>query len=202
MPFRPVPHPELPSETPPRAPVPLGEFRSLMSGFATGVAVVTTLGPDGCPYGLTCTSLSSVTASPPILAVCLTTQGETLRALLDCGAFAVNLLHEQGQHAAEVFAKPVADRFAEVVWQPSPNAGLPRLAEDAFATAECQVTRVLEVGDHTMVLGMVTGVTQTPATPLLYGGRRFAVWPDGEVPQPPSVPAVTPLPSSLPGSPC
>lgn len=203
--FRSASHPELgraPATAPSGTPVPLAGFRSLMSAFATGVAVVTTLGPDGRPYGLTCTSLASVTASPPILSVCLTTRGETLRALRECGAFAVNLLHERGQRAAEIFAAPVADRFAEVCWQPSPEAGLPQLTDDAFATAECQVSRLLEVGDHTMVLGMVTEVVQTPATPLLYGGRRFAAWPDGPLPQPAPAAEATPLPSSFRGSPC
>ncbi|WP_079193872.1 flavin reductase family protein [Streptomyces sp. CB02923] len=164
-------------------PVPLDGFRALMSAFPAGVAVITTYGSDGDPRGLTCTSLASVTAEPPILSVCLNTRGETLQALCDRGAFAVNLLHDRARHTAEVFAKPVADRFAHTEWQPSPEAGLPWLTDDAFATAECEVAHLAEIGDHTLVLGLVTGVVRAAGTPLLYGAHRFAAWPGGELPE-------------------
>ncbi|WKX69489.1 flavin reductase family protein [Streptomyces sp. XD-27] len=164
--------------------MPVADFRALMSAFPTGVAVVTTYGADGRPRGLTCSSLASVTADPPTLSVCLTTRGETLRALRAYGAFAVNLLHHGGQRAAEVFARPAANRFAEVEWCPSPDAGLPWLTRDAFAVADCHVSEWAEVGDHTVVMGEVTAVVQESGAPLLYGARGFAVWPGGEVPGP------------------
>ncbi|MGH3530178.1 MAG: flavin reductase family protein, partial [Pseudonocardiaceae bacterium] len=47
------------------------DFRTLMSVFPTGVAVVTTLGQDGSPQGMTCSALASVTPYPPTLLVCL-----------------------------------------------------------------------------------------------------------------------------------
>ncbi|MFI2262968.1 flavin reductase family protein [Streptomyces tubercidicus] len=163
-------------------PVPAEDFRSLMGAFPTGVAVITTYGADDRPRGLTCSSLSSVSTAPPTLSVWLTTRGETLQALRAYGAFAVNLLHDRGERAGEVFAHQVPDRFAQVGWRRSPGAGLPWLVEDAFAVAECRVTQLVEVSDHTLVVGAVTGVTQHAGTPLLYGARRFASWPGGEVP--------------------
>ncbi|MEU8916036.1 MULTISPECIES: flavin reductase family protein [Streptomyces] len=176
-----------PSSAPDTAtrPVPADDFRSLMGAFPTGVAVITTYGTDDRPRGLTCSSLSSVTTAPPTLSVWLTTRGETLGALREYGAFAVNLLHDRGQRAGEVFAHPVADRFSQVGWRRSPEAGLPWLADDAFAVAECRVTKLVEVSDHTLVVGAVTGVTQDAGTPLLYGVRRFASWPGGEAPAAP-----------------
>ncbi|MGW7578723.1 flavin reductase family protein [Streptomyces sp. NPDC054765] len=200
---RPAPRPlrwESPGQS--RPPVPADGFRSLMSGFPAGVAVVTTYGPDRLPRGLTCTALASVTADPPILSVCLTTRGETLQALRTCGMFAVNLLHDRARHTAEVFAKPVADRFARTGWQPSPTAGLPWLSDDAFATAECQVAHLAEVGDHTVVLGLVTGLVQVPGTPLLYGAHRFASWPGGEIPGPQWLPEAPALQATAPDTPC
>ncbi|MFF3542286.1 flavin reductase family protein [Streptomyces platensis] len=175
-----------PSSAPDTAtgPVPADDFRSLMGAFPTGVAVITTYGADDRPRGLTCSSLSSVTTAPPTLSVWLT-RGETLGALRAYGAFAVNLLHDRGERAGEVFAHRVADRFAQVDWRRSPDAGLPWLVDDAFAVAECRVTKLVEVSDHTLVVGAVTGVTQQAGTPLLYGARRFASWPGGEVPASP-----------------
>ncbi|WP_415947332.1 flavin reductase family protein [Streptomyces sp. KLOTTS4A1] len=184
----------LPAGSPPRPvpgsrsgtqpPVSVAGFRDLMGAFPTGVAVITTYGADGRPRGLTCSSLASVTAEPPTVSVGLTTRGETLRALREHGGFAVNLLHRYGRHAAEVFARRSENRFAEVAWAPSPEAGLPWLTEAAFVTADCRVTRLTEVGDHTVVLGEVSDVLRKPGTPLLYGAREFAVWPGGELPPP------------------
>lgn len=172
----------------PAPPASAADFRALMSAFPTGVAVVTTYGADGRPRGLTCSSLSSVSADPPTLSVCLTTRGETLRALREHGAFAVNLLHHGGQRAARVFARPTENRFGQVVWRPSPGAGLPWLADDAFAVAECAVSALSEIADHTVVIGEVTGVAQEPGVPLLYGARGFAAWPGGMVPGPLAAP--------------
>jgi flavin reductase (DIM6/NTAB) family NADH-FMN oxidoreductase RutF len=160
------------------AAVPVGAYRTLMSCFPTGVAVVTTTDPDGRPKGLTCSSLSSVTLNPPTLLVCVTTTSPVLAAIQRRGSFAANLLHARGRQAASVFSSPVPDRFARIIWRPTVDFGLPWLIEDAFAIAECRLTRSVVVGDHTMVLGEVMAVRHTDDVPLLYGKRRYSAWPE------------------------
>jgi flavin reductase (DIM6/NTAB) family NADH-FMN oxidoreductase RutF len=59
-----------------------------------------------------------------------------------------------------------------VSWRTSAS-GIPRLDEDAFAVAECQVSSLLTVGDRAVVLGEVRHVEQVEGTPLLYVHRRF-----------------------------
>lgn len=161
------------------------EFRELMNVFPSGVSVVTTRDTDGTPHGLTCTSMCSVSLRPPTLLTCVHQLSGTLAALLRRGAFAVNLLHEGGRSAAEVFATACRDRFAAVGWQRTPRRSLPWLFEDAHAVAECRVTRTLEAGDHIVVFGEVDGVFTAPGRPLLYGLREYAAWceeaPAGEV---------------------
>lgn len=149
------------------------EYRGLMSAFPSGVVVLTTQSSDGTPCGMTCSALSSVTATPPTLLVCLRSNGLTLAAVRRHGAFAVNLLHERGREAADIFASPVPDRFERVRWLPAQRSGLPWLVDDAFALAECVVTGGLSIGDHTVVLGEVMAVTQRPDVPLTYGLRRY-----------------------------
>ncbi|MBP2326933.1 flavin reductase (DIM6/NTAB) family NADH-FMN oxidoreductase RutF [Kibdelosporangium banguiense] len=155
---------------------PTQDYRELMSTFPTGVAVVTGLDADGAPQGMTCSSIASATLLPPTLLVCLRTGSRTLSAVTARGSFAVNFLHDGGQEAAELFSRAEANRFSQVHWRMS-QAGLPRLAQDAFAVAECKVSDVHMVGDHAVVLGEVTTIAQVPGTPLLYGLRRFAAWP-------------------------
>ncbi|KWX04314.1 hypothetical protein TH66_02800 [Carbonactinospora thermoautotrophica] len=159
------------------------EHRALMSAFPTGVAVITALDEEDRPHGLTCTSLASVTLSPPTLLVCLDTRSGTLGAIRHGGQFAVNLLHSRSQRVAEIFSTPVPDRFGQVRWHRSTRLGVPWLVEDAFALAACTVSGSVLVGDHEVVFGEVREIMVGDDVPLLYGMRRFATW----------------LPDSLPG---
>ena len=150
------------------------EHRDLMSTFPTGVAVVTTTDVDGVPWGMTCSSLASVSLDPPTILVCLHTRSGTLRALRGSGTFGVNFLCGQASQTAELFASPIADRFARVDWQLSGRANAPWLPTDAFAFAECRVAGDTVVGDHAIVFGEVIGVTQRDGLPLLYSKRKFS----------------------------
>ncbi len=151
------------------------QYRALMSAFPTGVAVITSLTPDGDPCGMTCSSLTSVTMSPPTLLVCLQTGTRTASAVVRHGAFAVNLLCANAQPVAEMFSAPIGDRFSRIRWDHSAS-GLPWLSSDAFALAECAVTETLSVGDHVVAFGRVERIAYTAGTPLLYGLRQFATW--------------------------
>ena len=164
-------------------------YRSLISAFPTGVAVITAVGAFGRAHGLTCTSLTRVTLDPPTLLVCLNVRSGTFGAVQHRGYLAVNLLHTRGQHAAEVFATANQDRFSLVAWQCSPRTQQPWLHRDAFALAECAVADTSIVGDHAVVFGRVVHVEQpdhTAEVPLLHGLRRFTSWP---VQAPRAVPA-------------
>lgn len=148
-------------------------FRNFMTVYFTGVAVVTSNDRDDQPKGLTCNSLSSVTLAPPTLLVCLAVGTGTLAAVQASGGFAVNLLHDAGRPAAELFASPTPNRFDHVTWRRSPCLGLPWLADDACAVAECRVTDTKMVGDHAVVFGEVANVEHRPGSPLLYGRRTY-----------------------------
>jgi flavin reductase (DIM6/NTAB) family NADH-FMN oxidoreductase RutF len=156
------------------------EYKSLMSGFPTGVSVVTSVGEDQQPHGITCSSLVSVTLEPPTLLVCIWFGSPTLAAVRESGRFAVNLLHARARATAELFCTPIPDRFRRVAWRRSPALGLPWLDADAFAFAECSATDLVTVGDHVLMLGQVTTVVRHDNVPLLYGMRRFSVWPEAE----------------------
>jgi flavin reductase (DIM6/NTAB) family NADH-FMN oxidoreductase RutF len=160
----------------------VGHFRDLMSSFPTGVSVVTARDLAGRPQGATCSSLSSVTLSPPTLLVCLCELGGTLHAVLAGRRFAVNLLHAEGQRAASVFSSLHVDKFAEIPWESWGPSKLPFLRLDAFAAAACEVAGEIQVGDHRVVLGRVLDIQVSAGVPLLYGLRRYSSWPIPPVP--------------------
>lgn len=157
--------------------IPVADFRALMSHFPTGVAVITTLGEDGSPRGMTVSSVCSVTLSPPTLLVCLRNGSPTLDAVLARGAFTVNFLHGDARPVAELFASGAPDRFDLVGWKLPDSAGGPHLVEDAHAAADCRVSRTERVGDHTVVFGETFQVVREQGhLPLLYGLREYQVW--------------------------
>jgi flavin reductase (DIM6/NTAB) family NADH-FMN oxidoreductase RutF len=149
------------------------EFRSFMSCFPTGVAIVTSLDAHGRPHGMTCTSLTSVALSPPTLLVCLDHRSGTLRAVRESAAFAVNLLLEDAVAVARLFASATAERFARVAWHPSPLLGTPWLRDCTVAAVECRVVRRQAVADHDVVIAEVIAAAQRDDTPLVYGLRQF-----------------------------
>jgi flavin reductase (DIM6/NTAB) family NADH-FMN oxidoreductase RutF len=153
-------------------------FRSLMAGFPTGVAVVTTTGPGRRPCGMTCSSLCSVTLEPPTVLLCLRQGGPTAQALLWRRSFALNFLHDRAQETARLFASGKPDRFDDVQWQLTEQAGGPHLSGDAHAIADCRVSRTEPVGDHLVVFGEVFAIcAASPGRPLIYGRRHYAAWP-------------------------
>jgi flavin reductase (DIM6/NTAB) family NADH-FMN oxidoreductase RutF len=154
-------------------------FRSLMAMFPTGVAVVTALGSEEEPWGMTCSSLCAVTLAPPTLLVCLRDGSPTLAAVEGRAAFALNLLHRRAQRVAELFASGAPDRFDRVRWQAPREAGGPHLTEDAHKIADCRIRDLHRVGDHAVVFGEVLRVSgESTGPPLLYGMRRYTAWPD------------------------
>ena len=170
------------------------DMRRLMAGFPTGVAIVTSIGPDRLPKGMTCTSLASVALDPPTLLVCLRRGSPTLEAVLDSGSFAVNLLHERARYAAELFASGDAERFHRTAWIPVAGGG-PHLVQAAHTIADCAVAHTHPVGDHTVVLAEVVAVSTLSASePLLYGMRRYGVWADADHPAPVPAPGSVPAP--------
>ncbi|WTE99474.1 flavin reductase family protein [Streptomyces sp. NBC_01614] len=163
-----------------------------MAAFPSGVTIVTALDAEGLPRGMTCSSMTSVALDPPTLVVCVRTASPTLRALLDQGQFAVNLLHEQARATSDLFASGAPDRFDRVGWRLPLGAGGPHLTSSAHAIADCTVVETAVFGDHTAVFAQARRVSVRPTIrPLLYGLRRYAGW-SAAASGPP--PAALPLP--------
>jgi flavin reductase (NADH) len=153
------------------------DFRQLMAGFPSGVAVVTAFDPMGRPWGMTCSSLCSVTLSPPTLLVCLGHGSRTLAAVRSAATFTVNLLHDQARATAELFASGDPHRFDLVRWHTPEGSGGPHLADATHAAADCLVSRINDVGDHAVVFGeVIRAIYHGEPNPLLYGLRRYAEW--------------------------
>ncbi|MEU3725633.1 flavin reductase family protein [Streptomyces sp. NPDC031705] len=189
------------------------DIRPLMSAFPSGVSVITTIGADSEPRGMTCSSLASVALSPPTVVLCLRTASPTVQAVLETGHVAVNLLHENARPVSDLFASGAPDRFARTEWRLPLGAGGPHLTEASHAVADGEVTQAVEFGDHTAVFVRISRVSlREDEEPLLYGKRRYARWtdatavpgPPAAAPPPPAIPAplgASPAPLGVPSAP-
>ena len=142
-------------------------YRQIIGGFATGVSVITALDKDGAPTGMTANSLTSVSLSPVLLAVCFQRGSWTCGAVLSSGAFVVNLLAEDQEALSSRFARPTEeDRFLGLEVTDS-DRGIPVLP-GGLGHLNCAVHEVLEGGDHLIVLGRVESGQAKEGRPLLY----------------------------------
>ena len=89
------------------------EFRRAVGHFATGVTVVTSVGPDGQPVGTTANAVSSLSLDPPLILVCFDRASLTLEAIRSHGAFVVNVLAAPQQELSANFAR----RGLEAAWE-------------------------------------------------------------------------------------
>lgn len=154
------------------------EFRALMSRFATGVTVVTTLDQNKKPVGMTASAVASVSLDPPTLLLCINRQAE-LRAELELGStFALNILAASQEVIATRFAAhEYQDRFSGVAYSAGPG-GVPLLS-DTVAHIHCQVSESREVGDHTVFFGRVTGGEAFDRIPLIHFSGKYASTTEG-----------------------
>jgi flavin reductase (NADH) len=155
------------------------DFVEVMTSFPSGVAVITTIDSAGAPWGLTTNALSSVSADPPMLLVCVAKTSRSLPALLERKGFLVNFMGVGSEETCSRFASkaPAAEKFRTTAWELSPG-GHPRLTEDSVAYADCSTDREIEAGSHLILVGKVTGgaVTAPDREPIAYFKRAFRGW--------------------------
>lgn len=150
-------------------------YVAAMGAAATGVSVVTTIGPAG-RFGLTVSAVTSVSADPPLLLVCVNRKSPTVAAISQNGRFAVSFLAEHQSAIARNFSgqpeQGPAYVFAAENWW-SGQGGLPVLHE-AAAHFECEIESFHEAGTHRIFIGKVTGAERGNRAPLVYSSRAFA----------------------------
>jgi flavin reductase (DIM6/NTAB) family NADH-FMN oxidoreductase RutF len=146
------------------------EFREVMAGVCSPVAVVTTMA-DGIPHGTTVSAFMSLSMEPPMVLVSLNRDSDLLAMIRKSGYFGLNVLSSgQAALAARFARKGGAGKFSGLRWDP--EAGVPHLpGVGGFLVSD--VTAYIEGGDHIILLGLVRAAHATPAPPLTYHARVF-----------------------------
>jgi 3-hydroxy-9,10-secoandrosta-1,3,5(10)-triene-9,17-dione monooxygenase reductase component len=145
-------------------------FREALGRFASGVVIVTGLDGDE-PVGLTCQSFFSVSLEPPLIAIAVGKSSASWPRIVRGGAFCVNILSHHQEDVCRAFAMSGTQKFDATSWHPGP-LGLPRL-DGTLAWIDCQVDKVVEAGDHEIILGEVQHLTAEEGSPLLFFRGQF-----------------------------
>jgi flavin reductase (DIM6/NTAB) family NADH-FMN oxidoreductase RutF len=149
------------------------EFKSLMRQWATGVTVVTTVGPDG-PHGMTANSFTGVSLDPPLVLVCVDHRTRTHEHLKQNSVFGIHILHTGQEELSQRCAGLLGENGNRIGALPHHlgDHGAP-LLEDCLAAIECRVKAAYDGGDHTIFLGEVLSVQPKEGEPLLYFNRAY-----------------------------
>jgi len=157
-----------------QTPVDPAEYVAAVAQHVSSVCIITT-DCDGERYGLTATAVCSVCADPPRLLVCVNKSGVTHDKIIQAGRFCVNVLTEDQDAVAMVFAGMGGDRAARFDtghWT-SLTTGAPAL-DGAAAVFDCIIHDTVEQSTHTVLFGNVVATAhRSGRDTLLYGQRRF-----------------------------
>jgi len=146
-------------------------FRRVLSHFAAGVTVVTTVDGEQRPHGLTATAFSSVSLDPPLVLVCVDKKAETYPQFEPAGVFAVNFLSLEQRDVSQRFAKHGGDKFSGLGWRRG-TLGAPIL-DGTIGHVECRIRHWYDAGDHTIMVGEIESAVALDGEPLLHFRQAY-----------------------------
>ncbi|MFD4368860.1 flavin reductase family protein [Rhodococcus sp. NPDC058521] len=152
------------------------EYRAALGRHPAGVTVVTLDAGSG-PVGFTATSFASLSLDPPLVSLNIANTSSSIGAVHSAETLVIHLLGEHQQHLAQRFARSADERFADESLWTRLDSGEPVL-HGTPSWLRVKVDQLIPVGDHTLVIGLVTRVyseelNETAAAPLLYHEGRY-----------------------------
>ena len=146
------------------------DFKRAAGQWATGCAVITTCGPAG-PTGVTMSAVTSLSLRPMQFLICLDRGARTLAAIRNAGVFAINILSREQKDIAVTFAGKAENKFVGVGHR-LVAPGVP-VIDGVLAAAGCSVARIVDGGDHEIVIGDVKSIELGAGEPLLHYRGSF-----------------------------
>jgi flavin reductase (DIM6/NTAB) family NADH-FMN oxidoreductase RutF len=148
------------------------DFKESMARVSSTVVVVTTMTQAG-PHGTTVSAFMSLSVNPPMIVVSLDCASELLARIRGVNRFGVNVLSHDQADIARSFARKArkgSEKFVGVRW--ALDHGMPRL-DGTASWLSCWAARLVEGGDHVLVIGVVEAAEVADGLPLTYHARSF-----------------------------
>lgn len=144
-------------------------YRRTLGAFATGVCVMTAIGPDG-PVGITANSFTSVSLEPKLILWSIALTSERMPAFGAADRFGVHVLAAGDAGRADRFAR--GDCRLSVADAELADGHAPRL-RGVLSWLECTVHDRREVGDHLLIIGRVDRFGTEDGEALTYFRGRY-----------------------------
>ena len=150
------------------------DFIEGMSRVAATVNVVTTDGEAG-KGGITVSAMTSVSADPPTLLICIHEESPSCTLIKSNGKFCVNVLRADQADVSASFAGLLPfDEMATLngpEWTTSAH-GSP-IYRQALVSFDCSIKQFIQVGTHVIFFGEVLAVSHEDGMPLIYVNRGY-----------------------------
>ncbi|MFZ9222775.1 MAG: flavin reductase family protein [Candidatus Nanopelagicaceae bacterium] len=149
-------------------------FKSVMSTWPTGVAIITSLRDDdgSGPLGILCNSLTSISLEKRLLLWTVDHASGSYPYWIKAEKWVVHFLADDQQELVKRFAqKGVPDKFAGLEFQRRED-GIP-LLDGVVARLHCTTTQRVATHDHTIILGEVDAMQRCAKSPIVYALREF-----------------------------
>lgn len=155
------------------ASLPPDDYKALFRGHPGGVAVITADAGDG-PVALTATSVSSVSADPPLLVFSISALSSAASVLSRAETVVVHLLDAHDLEVAQLGATSGIDRFADTHRWSRLVTGEP-VYRDVRAWVRCAVVDRMDAGGSTVIAAhaLQSHVARDDSDALVYHNRTW-----------------------------
>lgn len=151
-------------------------FRAALGRFGSGVTVVSTV-HDGVDHLMTASAFSSVSLDPPMVLVCSHRTSRFHEAVMASGTWGVSILTEGAMKTSAWFAhrgRPLDEQLVGIAHHRG-RSGV-ALLDEALGWLEVRTHAVHDGGDHSIIVGEVTGadVLEGADDPLMYYRSHYS----------------------------
>jgi flavin reductase (DIM6/NTAB) family NADH-FMN oxidoreductase RutF len=147
------------------------EFCRTCAKFPTGVTILTMRDAEGGARGMTASSFTSVSLDPPLVLVCVDHKASVMQHLRSSEHVGINILSEEQSELSTRFARRGEDRFDKIEWTAG-HHGVPVIS-GVLASFECRIDRIVDAGDHAIVIAEVLRAEYRDGRPLVYFGSGY-----------------------------
>ena len=147
-------------------------LRNVLSKFATGVTVVSTIDIDGKPIGMTANSFTSVSLDPPLVLWNIGINQPSYDIFLNAKGYSVSILSKDQRDICNLFSSSVDNKFNNIDFVLSDN-GFP-IIQKSLAWFDCLKWNNYPGGDHQILVGKVINFHANENDPLIFWNGSLA----------------------------
>ena len=147
-------------------------LRNVLSKFATGVTIVSTIDRDGKPVGMTVNSFTSVSLDPPLVLWNIGINQPSYEAFLKSKGYSVSILSKDQKDICDLFSSPIENKFSNIDYSLSDN-GFP-IIQKSLAWFDCLNWNNYPGGDHQILVGEIKNFNADENDPLIFWNGSLA----------------------------